>query len=261
MSVEGYVRPDYVRRVYTAKRRYYEYLPLKEDEILNLSELDRIKEVHLSNLIEGNTYTYEETKVLIEKDIPSALRAFKEAMEIKNLNNAVTYCNEYPGELTEDFIKLCHGFITQGTLRDYRDVGNYRTVRNFVGDINTSAPNAINKNMGLLIEWYNDNKDTLDPIVLAVRFKYRFVCIHPFIDGNGRVSRLIMNWILKKNGICQCDITKDLVNEYYESLRQSNKEGGELNGIYSCVALEKFICKCLVLKYNQYISMLEDNFI
>lgn len=253
-------RPDYLSKVYTIKKRYEMYLPLDEKEISKIKELDRIEEVHLSNLVEGNTYTYDETYTLLEKGIPSVNRTLKESLEISNLNKAIIYSENYCGELTEDFIKDCHGILTAGCLNDYKDEGNYRKVRNWVGDINTCPPNSIGKEMKLLINWYNDNVDKLDPILLAVRFKYRFVCIHPFIDGNGRVSRIIMNWILNRNGICRCNVSKDLVSSYYSSLSESNKETGEYHGKFTCMALEKFICICLIRKYEEYINMLESDF-
>ena len=249
-------RPNYLQKVYTIMKKFEMYLPLSEREINKLNELDRIKEVHLSNLVEGNSYTYEETYTLITKGVVSAKRSLNEAIEIDNLNKATLYCNSYDGELTEEFIKTCHGIITAGTLDDFRDEGNYRKVRNWVGDINTCPVNAINKEMSLLIEWYNDNKKNLDPILLAVRFKYRLVCIHPFINGNGRTSRLIMNWVLNKHGICICTIPIDLVNEYFESLNEANK----IKGKFKCPSLEEFVCKCLVRKYEEYIFKLEDNF-
>lgn len=254
------IKPDYIRRVYTIKKQYESYLPLSDKEIKNIEELDRIKEVHLSNKVEGNTYTYDETYVLLEKNIPSSSRTLKEAFEIDNLNKAIRYCNDYKGDLTECFIKTCHRLVSQNCLDDYKDVGEYRTVRNWVGDINTCPPNGITKAMNELLEWYERNKNSLDPIQLAVRFKYRFVCIHPFIDGNGRVSRLLLNWILKRNGICQCSIYSDLINDYYKSLSESNKEKGSDNGKFTCSALEKFVCKCLVRKYEEYIKMLENDF-
>lgn len=260
MSSFNSVRPNFLSKVYTIKKQYDMYLPLDIKEEERIKELDRIKEVHLSNLVEGNTYTYDETCVLIEKGIPSVNRTLKESLEISNLNKAILFSDNYTGDLTEDFIKDCHGILTAGCLNDYKDEGNYRKVRNWVGDINTYPPNAIDKEMKLLIDWYNSNVCNLDPILLAVRFKYRLVCIHPFIDGNGRVSRVIMNWILKTNGICPCNIYRDLVTMYYNSLSSSNKETGELNGKFTCKALEEFICICLVRKYEEYIKMLENDF-
>lgn len=253
-------RPDYLNRVYTMKKNYDMYLPLDCKEVDKIRELDRVKEVHLSNLVEGNTYTYDETYVLLEKGIPSVNRTLKESLEISNLNKAIEFSENYNGELTESFIKECHGIMSAGCLNDYKDEGSYRKVRNWVGDINTCPPNAISKEMSSLIDWYNHNLDVIDPIILAIRFKYRFVCIHPFIDGNGRVSRIIMNWILNKNRLCRCNIPKDLVADYYNSLSESNKETGEFNGKFSCKALEEFICKCLVRKYEEYINMLENSF-
>jgi len=253
-------KPNYLSRVYTIKKKYEMYLPLDKFEMNRIKDLDRIKEVHLSNLIEGNTYTYDETCVLLEKGIPSVNRTLKESLEISNLNKAILFSESYNGDLTEDFIKDCHGILTAGCLNDYKDEGNYRKVRNWVGDINTCPPNAINKEMKLLINWYNDNVDKLDPILLAIRFKYRLVCIHPFIDGNGRVSRVVMNWMFRHNGICPCNIYKDLVPLYYTSLSESNKETGEYNGKFTCKALEEFICTCLVRKYEEYIRMLENDF-
>lgn len=253
-------KPEYLSKVYTIKKKYEMYLPLDIKEYERIKELDRIKEVHLSNLVEGNTYTYDETCVLLEKGIPSSNRTLKESLEISNLNKAILFTESYQGSLTEDFIKECHGILTAGCLNDYKDEGNYRKVRNWVGDINTCPSNAINKEMKLLIKYYNDNVNSIDPVLLAIRFKYRLVCIHPFIDVNGRLSRLIMNWILRRNDICSCNIYKDCISSYYASLSKSNKETGEYNGKFNCKALEEFVCECLVREYEGYINMLEDNY-
>lgn len=108
---------------------------------------------------------------------------------------------------------------------DVEESGEYKTKRNWIGgaSIHTSPPNGVEKHMKNLMQWYNENKNKINPIVLATIFKYRFLCIHPFIDGNGRTSRIVKNYILNQNGYCGIIIDPKLNKlDYYKALEESH---------------------------------------
>ena len=83
-----------------------------------------------------------------------------------------------------------------------------------------------------LIEWYNKKKNYYYPVFLAGLFHLKFSIIHPFVDGNGRISRLIMNYILHKNGYPMLNIKYNQRRGYYSSLENSSiKDQNEMHFI------------------------------
>lgn len=244
---------DYISRVETKKKLYDMYLPLSESEESKFLEIHLINNTYHSNNIEGNTYTLNETSVLIDKGLPAKDKTFKESLEIVNLYKTLKYYSNRKICITEDLIKDLHLRVTRGVLDNLEDEGNYRTVRNWVGNVNTSPPNLIPKDMANLIDWYNDNKKYYHPIELAVKLKYRFLRIHPFIDGNGRVSRILCSLILTESGYIDLVVPKYKRIDYYNSFDLSD----ELNGSYDCEPLIEFVCGCLEESYDNRIDMLQ----
>lgn len=249
--------PDYVKRVYTKKKIYDQYLPLSDSEIEQLNKIDRYKEVFTSNHIEGNSYTEFETRALLDTGVTPNNKPIRDSIEVYNLNRAIIFCDSYKGELTEEFIKKVHAVVTNGTLDDPLDEGEYKSRPNYVGDIHTCPVNAVSKEMKFLVDWYNENLGKLDTILLATRFKYRFLIIHPFINGNGRTSRILFNFILKRGGICPLIIEPNLVPNYYKALKESNLVSDNRNKKFKCEPLEEFLCNSLVDFYDRRIKLLE----
>ena len=106
--------------------------------------------------------------------------------------------------------------------------GIYKTKDNHVltisGEIHYYTPaTQVPTEMEKLITWYNESKLKLHPVELAAVFHHKFVAIHPFSDGNGRVSRLCMNFILMKNGFPPAIIRNEKRKEYYVALEEADK--------------------------------------
>ena len=97
-------------------------------------------------------------------------------------------------------------------------IGKYRTVQVFIGMSLPPKPQDVSDKMGGLLRWYSSNKKKLHPLVLASHFHTEFEKIHPFVDGNGRVGRLLMNFIMHKNGFPMINIPKKRKFKYYEVL-------------------------------------------
>ncbi len=119
----------------------------------------------------------------------------KDTTETKNHFTLFKYMLDTIDEkLSEEMIKKYHFILKDGTLTDsekeWFNVGEYKKIKNFVGNIETSLTSHVEKDMKDLLVWYNKiSKKTIEDII---EFHVRFEHIHPFQDGNGRVSRMIM---------------------------------------------------------------------
>ena len=196
---------------------YHSLLPMSPENQHRWDKKVRLEFNYNSNHIEGNTLTYGETELLLLFDETHGSRPMRDYEEMKAHDVAFQKIKEWATDtetpLTEQDIKNLNQIILvqpfwknaitpdgQPTRRQIT-VGNYKTQPNSVrlpnGELfEYTAPQEVPIKMQELMEWYRDEQTTLHPITLAAMFHYKFVCIHPFDDGNGRVSRLLMNYVL-----------------------------------------------------------------
>lgn len=165
----------------------------------NLYHKTQLDFAYNTNHIEGSTITPDETASIYETGTiltsSDKVIVLKDATEVKNHFTLFKYMLDTIEEkLSEDMIKKFHFILKEGTLIDEEKewfvVGDYKKKKNFVGNITTSLPSEVAKDMQNLLEWYEkiDNKRVED----IIEFHVRFERIHPFQDGNGRVGRMIM---------------------------------------------------------------------
>jgi len=185
---------------------------------------------HDSTGIEGNTLTYLEASHLLFEGIVPSSKPLREIHEVLNHKKAFDYMLEYKQDLTKDFILDLHRLVVANTLREdlVSQIGRYRNVQVFVGGSIPPKASEVPKLIANLLRWYSVNKKRLHPLVLASYFHTEFEKIHPFIDGNGRVGRLLMNFILHKNKYPMINIPKLRKFRYYEVLQNAHK--GNLKG-------------------------------
>lgn len=196
---------------------YNSLLPMSPENQRRWDKKVRLEFNYNSNHIEGNTLTYGETELLLLFDETHGSRPMRDYEEMKAHDVAFQKIKEWATDtetpLTEQDIKNLNQIILvqffwkdaitpdgQPTRRQIT-VGNYKTQPNSVrlpnGELfEYTAPQEVPIQMQELMEWYRDKQATLHPINLAAMFHYKFVRIHPFDDGNGRVSRLLMNYVL-----------------------------------------------------------------
>lgn len=165
----------------------------------NLYYKTQIDFAYNTNHIEGSTITEDETASIYETGSiltsSDKVIVLKDATETKNHFTLFKYMlDTIDDELTEDMIKKYHYILKDGTLTDeekeWFNVGEYKKLKNFVGNITTSLPNEVEKDMKELLVWYNNlSKKNFEDII---EFHVRFEKIHPFQDGNGRIGRIIM---------------------------------------------------------------------
>ena len=196
--------------------------PLSPSIVKNLQEDLILRWTYHSNAIEGNTLTLLETKVVLE-GITVGGKALREHFEAINHRNAIYY--------VEDIIKKVEPFsewqirnIHQLILKNIDDhnAGRYRQQNVLISGATNTPPDytLLNDKMAHFVDWYNSESSQLHPIERAAKVHADFVGIHPFIDGNGRTSRLLMNLELMKAGYPPCVITVENRLTYYEALDQ-----------------------------------------
>ena len=152
-----------------------------------------------NNHIEGSTITKDETASIYDTGTiltsSDKVIVLKDATETKNHFTLFKYMlDTIDDSLTENMIKKYHFILKDGKLTDeekeWFNVGEYKKLKNYVGDITTSLPNKVSNDMKELMKWYNSI--TNKKVEGIIEFHVRFEKIHPFQDGNGRIGRMIM---------------------------------------------------------------------
>lgn len=186
-----------------------------------------------SNRIEGNTLTLRETDLVINEGLTVSGKSMREHLEAINHQEAIGYIKhlmEKNSILNEREVLSIHNLILRGIHPE--DAGRYRKVQVMIKGSTHMPPQPymVSKQMEDYFFWYESNKNSLHPVVLAAEMHERLVTIHPFIDGNGRTSRLVMNLILLSHGYIIANIKGDYDNrmQYYQTLEKAqttlNKE-------------------------------------
>ncbi len=196
--------------------------PFSKNTLKSLHENLILEWTYNSNAIEGNTLTLQETKVVME-GITVGGKSLREHFEVINHREAIAYIEEIVKNnepLTEWQIKNIHNLILKNI--DGNNAGRYRTENVIISGAKHIPPSFLNldEEMKSLIKWYNE--DNSHPIEKSARLHSLFVKIHPFIDGNGRTARLLLNFELMKNGYLPVVIKKENRLDYYIALDKSH---------------------------------------
>ena len=204
------------------KAKLDQHRPLSPAIVKNLHEDLILRWTYHSNAIEGNTLTLLETKVVLE-GITVGGKALREHFEAINHRDAILYVEDIIKKqepFSEWQIRNIHQLILKNI--DDENAGRYRQQNVLISGATTNPPDhtLLNDKMAQFIDWYSQEADTLHPIERAAKVHADFVGIHPFIDGNGRTSRLLMNLELMKAGYPPSVITVENRLAYYEALDQ-----------------------------------------
>ena len=218
--------------------------PLPPTVLAQVEQKLRLESNYNSNAIEGNTLTLGETRSLILHGLTAHGKPLRDHLDIQGHDSAVQALEaavKEDQELNEVFIRNLHCVLlkepyeTEAETPDGKVVrrrislGDYKTVPN---NVLTSTgetyyftpPEQVKQAMSDLIDWYRTReREGEHPIVMAATFHYRFVRIHPFDDGNGRMARLLMNMILIKHGYTVALIRRENRDEYLSKLAQTDR--------------------------------------
>ncbi len=204
-----------------------QHRPLDPAIVRNLREDLIVRWTYHSNAIEGNTLTLQETKVALE-GITIGGKSIREHLEAVNHKNAILLLEDIVTKnepLTEWTIKSLHRLILKGIDDD--NAGRYRTVNVRISGAEHLPPDQVRvpELMEKFISWYQSEAMDLHPVERAARVHSDFVKIHPFVDGNGRTSRLLMNLELLKAGYPPAVLPVDVRLAYYTFLDADHVRG------------------------------------
>ncbi|MEK6856088.1 MAG: Fic family protein [Nanoarchaeota archaeon] len=173
--------------------------------------------------IEGNTISLEEAKNLLNEGITPKDKTLREIYDLQNTEkvffNILNFKKNAP--LNHDFIISIHDNLLENidARKGYRTTDIHVVKSNF----DATPGKYVKTDMNILLDWYDKNKCTLHPLVLAIVFHHKFEKIHPFMDGNGRTGRMIMNYILLYNHLPPIIIHKKTRKEYLEAMREADE--------------------------------------
>lgn len=221
--------------------------PLTRGQLKQLRDYYRIGITYSSNAMEGNTLTESETKVVIEEGITISGKPLKHHLEAIGHASAFDYVYTLirKNELKESDIKKLHRLFYQKI--DEKNAGRYRKVRVYItgSQFIPPRPDELPQKMKELMKWYLQVSD--HPVVVAALLHQKLVVIHPFVDGNGRIGRLLMNLHLLKNNFPVTIIPPVLRAEYIAMLEKSHKDNEPFI---------RFIAGCVKQAQLEYIRLL-----
>jgi len=205
-------------------RYFYDlFEDLYPDESERYQDAMYVRYVQGTTAIEGNTITFREAQELLEHNISPAGKRMDEVYEVLNYITLGKHLSGYTGDITEAFIKKIHEILMNHILRD---PGNYRNIQVGIANVDYQPPPAIlvPDEMQNLIRWYRQNRKTLNPFELAILLHTKFEIIHPFVDGNGRVGRALMNFILERSGYPTLYLGREHRAAYLDALVRADDE-------------------------------------
>jgi len=211
-----------LKRVEEKKKRLDKLRPLPKDALKKLLEDIRLRHTYHSDAIEGNTLTLQETKLVLEEGITIGGKPLKDHVEAKNDAEAFDLMVKLVHAkklISQDIIQEIHEIVTKGILEVS---GKYRTENVRITGSKTTPP-SYSKIVKLMEEYISNIKESkLHPIKKAAFTHHELVRIHPFLDGNGRVSRLITNLYLMKEGYPPIVLKKEDRRKYYRVLQRAD---------------------------------------
>ena len=234
-------------------KKLNEYRPLTEGEIKRLRDEFLIDFTYNSNAIEGNTLTLQETALVLQEGITIDKKPLKEHLEVIGHKEAFFYIEELVKKkvtLSENIIKDIHSIVLMDKPQDR---GKYRRIPvTILGTAHEPpGPYLVPILMEQLISEYNEKMKDKHIIEKVALFHLQFETIHPFIDGNGRTGRLIMNFELMKEGYPPINIKFKDRKRYYNCFRNFH-----LNNSNPQMLIE-MIKEYVEEELERYISVLE----
>ena len=204
--------------------------PLPEEALKKIQDALDIEYTYESNRIEGNTLTLQETALVVNEGVTISGKSMREHLEAINHAEAISYIKDIAKqdiEISERTIKEIHALILHGIDRE--NAGRYRTVPVMISGSTHMPPQPylIEKQMeDFILRFKQMEAEKVHPVLSAAYLHDELVRIHPFIDGNGRTSRLLMNLYLLRHGyvIITLKGSNDAKVNYYKALEMSHTE-------------------------------------
>lgn len=207
------------------QEKWKEQKPLKSLQLEKLVEYFDVNYTYDSNRIEGNTLTLQETHLVISEGVTVGGKSVREHLEAINHYEAISFIRDLAAgkaEISKKNLLDIHRLVLKSI--DNENAGVYRKVGVRISGSKHIPPDAlkVQELMDDFYKFYQENNRKMHPVILAAEMHERLVSIHPFIDGNGRTARLLMNFILLKNGYTTAILKGDLESRlaYYSALEK-----------------------------------------
>ena len=203
---------------------FSKYPPTAKEQYI---ESFMIKFTYNTNRIEGSTLSLKETADLLQQHITPRNKPLKDVKEAEAHKKVFYEMLNHKKDLSLDTILYWHKLLLQDTTPDI--AGNVRQHQVAIArsKVELPFPAELDALLHEFFIWYNKNESKLNPVVLAALVHLKFVTIHPFSDGNGRISRLMMNFVLHKHSYPMLNIEYTNRNSYYNALERSQTKNKE----------------------------------
>ena len=241
---------NYFDEVDTLKKELDSKRPIPKETLKSLRESINLEWTYNSNGIEGNTLTLRETQVVLE-GITVGGKSIKEHLEVINHEKAILFLDDLVKDnepISEWNIKNIHQLVLKDI--DNENAGRYRKENVTIKGATHIPPDYLKvpELMEKLILTYNTWNE-YHPIIQAALLHGELVKIHPFVDGNGRTSRLLMNLDLMNNGYNPVIIKKESRLKYYEALDKAHTTGNYTDFV-------KLVTKLEIEMLKKYLELL-----
>ncbi len=221
------ISPDTEEKLKKIKENYQSNLNklLKKDDYY---EWFITKFTYDTNAIEGSTLSEIETGAILFEGMVPKSRSLREVHEAENHKNSFDYMLSYKEDIRTTFILKLHELLMHNIMPE--NAGKIRGVQVYVrgAKFMPPPPQEVDERLTKLLSWYKKNKNKYHPVIVAAYFHTEFEEIHPFVDGNGRIGRLLMNFILINKQFPPVNIKNTQKIEYYETLEKAHQ--GDLRG-------------------------------
>ena len=219
-----------LKEVDVQKEQLSALCPLPEEALKKIQDALDIEYTYESNRIEGNTLTLQETALVVNEGVTISGKSMREHLEAINHAEAISYIKDIAKqdiEISERTIKEIHALILHGIDRE--NAGRYRTVPVMISGSTHMPPQPylIEKQVeDFILRLKQMEMEKVHPVLIAAYLHDELVRIHPFIDGNGRTSRLLMNLYLLRHGyvIITLKGSNDAKVNYYKALEKSHTD-------------------------------------
>ncbi|MEA2056498.1 MAG: Fic family protein [Patescibacteria group bacterium] len=228
--------------------------PLPKGAVKKLREQFELEMTYNSNAIEGNSLTLKETYWVIHEGLTIKGKPFRDHLEAKDHHAALGFLYELISDesqptLSEHLIKTLHHLVVKKSEEEF--AGKYRTSNVVIGGSDHVPPDALQvpQKMEGLMKWFAEKQKILHPVELAAIFHHKLVHLHPFLDGNGRTARLVMNVILLKASYPLTIVLKNDRRKYYRVLNKADQREYE--------PLVKFVAQTVERSLDIYLQALQ----
>jgi Fic family protein len=232
-------------RILEKKKRLDALRPFNEAIEERLNENLIIEWTYNSNAIEGNTLNLKDTLIFLKFGTTAANKPIRDFYEAANHRDAINYLFELVRErrkLEESDVRHFQALLTSKTL-DEKYCGYYRDVHVGIrGDPSARfpSPREVPALMKKFVAYVKENPDKLNPVELGAVAHFRFVSIHPFVDGNGRTTRILNNYLLMKAGFPPIVIKMRDRRRYFALIKKAHLTG-DLKPFVNFIAREVYL--------------------